>query len=502
MKNKKIPVDITLALKQSSKQSKVQQVETTFELEPLRSQIAPHSFAFASVTFTPAAMTSYSTVFEATLENTPNNIKNKALTFEICGDGNLPRFNILKPSLRNKKGQTLMIFKRCVVEHSDTQLLVLNNDGSLPSKVNFYLNDPDSAFKIKPTIKSNNGVVVKENEDTVSSVIIQPGENISFTVICTPRNIQTYQASLQMTVTDNQFEDTMIQMIGEGYLEDVIFENLHSLTNNGEIEDEVLADEDVTALKSNSISFGDVYVNDKKQLLFTMKNQSKTDCYRFEWPGVSQMTGSNSSIQQTRESALINQSQSNSIDLVGQSQNGNQPVITFSPRIGHLHAGCAKDVKITFKSNEAKFFRKELFSCNLTKISFDKPISEVKDWDDRITLIKWVNEIVLNAQPSGMTSSLNEHPISVAQKYSEMNNLPGAVNQSVNGPLMPAGPSKQIIRKKVVEIEPEPKYVKSDENTQPLELFVSANCDYSKYRCKTNVIRFKDTLMFQTRVFE
>lgn len=446
-------------------------------------------------------MTSYSTIFEATLENTPNTIKNKALTFEICGDGNLPRFSIIKPTLRNKKGQTLMLFKRCVVEHSDTQLLVLNNDGTLPSKVNFFLHDPDSAFKIKPTIKSNNGVVIKDNEDTVSSVIIQPGENISFTVVCTPKNIQTYQASLHMTVTDNQFEDTMIQMIGEGYLEDVIFENLHSLTNTGETEDEVLADEDVTALKSNSISFGDVYVNDKKQLLFTMKNQSKTDCYRFEWPGVSQLTGSNSNMQQTRESAAI-QSQANSIDLGAQSQMGNQPVITFSPRIGHLHAGCAKDIKITFKSNETKFLRKELFLCNLTKISFDRPTSEVKDWDDRITLIKWVNEVVMNTQPSGLASSLNEHPISVAQKFNDMNNLPGAVNQSVNGPILPTGPSKQIIRKKVVEIEPEPRYTKSDENVQPLELFVTANCDYSKYRCKTNVIRFKDTLMFQTRVFE
>ncbi len=108
----------------------------------------------------------------------------------------------------------------------------------------------------------------------------------------------------------------------------------------------------------------------------------------------------------------------------------------------------------------------------------------------------------LNTQPSGLASSLNEHPVSVAQKLTELNNLPGVVNQSLNGSLLPPGPSKQIIRKKVVEIEPEPRYIKSEENTQPLELFVTANCDYSKYRCKTNVIRFKDTLMFQTRVFE
>ncbi|RMZ93881.1 hydrocephalus-inducing -like protein, partial [Brachionus plicatilis] len=46
-----------------------------------------------------------------------------------------------------------------------------------------------------------------------------------------------------------------------------------------------------------------------------------------------------------------------------------------------------------------------------------------------------------------------------------------------------------------------PKFTKSDETIQPLEIFVSANCDYSRYRCKTSSIRFKDTLMFQTRVY-
>ena len=65
-------------------------------------------------------------------------------------------------------------------------------------------------------------------------------------------------------------------MIGEGYMEDVIFENLHSLAGSNESEEDVLADEDVSALKCNSISFGDVYINEKKQLIFTMKNQSKT----------------------------------------------------------------------------------------------------------------------------------------------------------------------------------------------------------------------------------
>lgn len=62
--------------------------------------------------------------------------------------------------------------------------------------------------------------------------------------------------------------------------------------------------------------------------------------------------------------------------------------------------------------------------------------------------------------------------------------------------------NKQVVKRKVVEVEPEPKYVKSDESTSPLELLINANCDYSRYRCRVNSIRFRDTLMFQTRIYE
>ena len=81
--------------------------------------------------------------------------------------------------------------------------------------------------------------------------------------------------------------------------------------------------------------------------------------------------------------------------------------------------------------------------------------------------------------------------------------MPGTVS-SLNGSIaqLPIQTTKQIVRKKVVDVEPEPKYTRVDEHVQPLELFISANCDYSRFRCKTNAIRFKDTLMFQTRVYE
>jgi hydrocephalus-inducing protein len=208
-----------IALKASNKTTRGV-TDSTFVVEPERLQIAPYSFAYATVAFTPSAMAPYSSYFEASLENMPNALKQKSeLKFEIYGDGNLPRFSIIKPTLRNKKGQTLLLFKRCCLNHLDSQQLVLSNEGSLPTKVNFFMYDPDAAFKFRPTVSKSaalqhNGLVIKDNDETVSSVIIQPNTQISFTVTCSPKNVQTYQASLQLTVTDNQFEDTLIQLIG------------------------------------------------------------------------------------------------------------------------------------------------------------------------------------------------------------------------------------------------------------------------------------------------
>ena len=460
------------------------------------------------------AMTSYSSYFEALLENLPNNMKNKGeIRFEIYGEGNLPRFTIVKPTLRNKKSQPLMLFKRSVINHTDSQQLVLSNDGTLPTKVNFFLYDPDAAFKLKPTNRSSiaqSGIVVKDNDETVSSVVIQPGAQVYFTVSCTPKNVQTYQASLQLTVTDNQFEDTLIQLIGEGFMKDIIFENLHSLPGTSEFDEDVLADEDVAALKCNSISFGDIYVNDKKQLLFTMKNQSKTDCYRFEWPA-SQTTTPVATT--TASMSQSNAAQSNppqgsnnpsvvptAESVVNQNPNTN-PAISFSPRVGHLHAGCAKDITVTFKSAESRYMQKELFNCLLNKVTFEQPINEVKDWDDRMTLIKWVNEIV-QTSTNGLQNSFNDQTLLTTQRQlSELGaNLPGSVQQNLSGQSQSS--TKQVLRKKVIETEPEPRNTRSDEIMQPLELFISANCDFCRFRCKTNAIRFKDTLMFQTRVYE
>lgn len=177
------------------------QTETIFDLidTPTRVHIGPHSFAYAVVSFTPSSIATYTCQFEASLDNTPamNAVakRNTSVGFELCGEGTLPRFSILKPSVRNQRGQTHMMFKRTCVGSEDSQLLVLANDGTLAAKLNFSLigDKGQEAFRIRPFSSHGKqerleGIVLKENSvDTgtgpsIASVIIQPGAQAVFEV--------------------------------------------------------------------------------------------------------------------------------------------------------------------------------------------------------------------------------------------------------------------------------------------------------------------------------
>lgn len=94
------------------------------------------------------------------------------------------------------------------------------------------------------------------------------------------------------------------------------------------------------------------------------------------------------------------------------------------------------------------------------------------DWDDRMRTVKWVDVI-----PEEVASKAEEEPLATARK----------------GP-RPA-------KKKVIEVEPEPPFTALEDTVKELELIVSGVCDYAKYKCKVDRVHFKDTLMFQTRVF-
>ncbi|XP_074055255.1 hydrocephalus-inducing protein homolog isoform X3 [Macrotis lagotis] len=429
----KIPCDVNVSVKPVSSKL-VARINDIFEVEPTKMCIASRSQAFATVTFTPQTMQSYQCVFEASLDGLPNFLsKTRNISFDIVGEGNLPRVTVVRPILCNQNGNPLFLFKRLLVGQSDKLPLVLMNPGTIPAQLHVDLKDHRRVFSLKGKPSTNYIYITEENNPEAkskkahtASLIVYPGETAEFDVHFKPNKAEKVVGTIHLSVVNNQYEETTIQMLGEGYEDDITLDNIHGLTSKmdmaeiSEISGKSL-DELLAFARVDHLQFGDCHVGSTYEVTFTITNRSQVNVVRFEWPTVNSLQ--------------------------------------FSPQVGHLHAGCTKDITVTLKSRSAISLNKALVKCKLSRIVFQQPVDQVPDWDNHMRTVKWVE----------------------AAK----------------------GPSNHIpARKKVIETDPEPAHIILDENYQDLELYVSAVVDYSSFRSQVKEVNFKDTLVFQTRVFE
>ncbi|XP_036605974.1 hydrocephalus-inducing protein homolog [Trichosurus vulpecula] len=432
----KIPCDVNVSVKPISARA-VARINDIFEVEPTKMCIASHSQAFATVTFTPQTMQSYQCLFEASLDGLPNFLsKTRNLTFDIIGEGNLPRVTVLRPILYNQKGNPLILFKRLLVGQTEKLPLILKNYGTIPAQLLVDLRDHTRVFSLKGRPTTNYIYITEENNPDekskkahTASLIVYPGEIAEFDVLFKPSRAENVVGTIHLSVVNNQYEETTIQLLGEGYEDDITLDNIHGLATTfkpdmmevTEIAEGKMMEEFLASARADHLQFGDCHVGSIYEVTFTITNRSRANAVRFEWPTM-------------------------------------QP-LNFSPQAGHLHAGCAKDITVTLKSRSAVSLKKALVKCKLSRIVFQQPVDQVPDWDNHMRTVKWVDS----------TKSPNS-------------NIPA--------------------KKKVIDTDPEPVHTVLEENYQELQLYVSAVVDYSSFRSQVKEVNFKETLVFQTRVFE
>ncbi|XP_077145064.1 hydrocephalus-inducing protein homolog isoform X4 [Ranitomeya variabilis] len=426
----KVTCDVALTVKPLSAKS-VARISEIFEIQPPRMSIPSHSHSYASVSFTPQSMQTYQCTFEATVEGIPSSLsKSRTLIFDLAGEGSLPRVTILRPVLRNKRGNPVLLFQRLFIGQSQQLPFVLKNEGSVPAQLNIDLPEDGQAFCLKP--KPNTQCIYPAWRETghmeqsgaglrahTASLILHPGEAAEFEVLFCPQEALPYGGALLVSVLDNQYEKSCVQLVGEGYMEDLTLDNIHSPGELVPLEG-LLEDDLVEAARTEHIVFGDCHIGHQYQVTFTMTNRSHTDAMRFEWP-----------------SAIP---------------------LEFSPQVGHIHAGCAKDVTVSLKSDVAVALHKSRVMCRASRISFLCPPDQVPDWDDRMRTVSWVD---------GGKGSAGQHR-----------------------------------KKKVIETDPEPAHMLLDAEPRDVELLISATVDYAQVTAKCEPVHFRDTLLYQTRVYK
>ncbi|KAG7333195.1 hypothetical protein KOW79_003330 [Hemibagrus wyckioides] len=419
----KIPCKLSLQVKSVPNKMPMRSSEV-FELSPTRMNIPSHSHAFATITFTPQNMQTYLGVFEASLEG-PTGVfslgRSKVLVFDLIGEGNLPCITILKPVQRSKHGQPVLQFKRLLVDKRQILPLVIKNIGNVPAQVSIDLLDKIGVFALRAApgtvcnhISSSHIESEPGTERPVAhlaSLTLTVGQQAEFEVEFHPDVTQNFEATMQLFVKDNPYEKTLIQLLGEGYRDIISLDSISSKVPQEQNSTEAICD---------IVHFGDCHIGHLYHKTFTMTNHSNSVVLRFQWPQ-------------------------------------GEPHLYFSPQIGHLHARCTKEVTVSFSSEQPIVLTAQVMKCKLCQITFQQPVDQVPDWDDRHRTVKWVD----------------------AEK-----------------PLSPQRPAK----KKVVETDPEPVHSVVENSFRELELGISAICDYAKFECDAEPIHFKDTMLFQTRV--
>ncbi|NXA93329.1 HYDIN protein, partial [Melanocharis versteri] len=291
-----------------------------------------------------------------------------------------------------------------------------------------HLDDEHGAFFLKgrhSTLERFYTENVEEDSDENESkppkkpfLFLRRGQSVEFDVIFKPTLAQRLEGKIRVLVGDTYSNKTLIELVGEGYKDDFTLDGLEEDTQERNATSSLKKDI-IDAVRVNHIQFGDCPVGKPCRRTFTITNHTHTKVMRFEWEA--------------------------------------DAIFQFSPKVGHLHPGCAKVITVTLKSDVPATFRRHLVKCKVTQISFEVPRRKVPDWDDRMCVVTW--EDTTKKDPAA--------------------NWPE--------------------KEKMVETAPEPAHAVVEDSSQEAEVYLSAFVAYTQFKLNTIVVQLKDTLPLQTR---
>ncbi|OWK49686.1 Hydrocephalus-inducing [Lonchura striata] len=424
-----LPCDVVLSIKPLSGEEK-SPIKNIFKLYPVKMSIPGSSYAIATVTFTPPEEQNYNCTFKASLVIPKGSvgIEPQILTFTISGKGHKPRLTVVCPSARSKRGNAMLCFKRLQLWDSEVLPLVIHNNGIIPVKFMLLLEDEHGMFFLKgrasPVKVFHTGDVEKEFIGKVSKLpkkplfLLSPGQSAEFDVIFKPTLAQHLEGKIYVLVKDSYSKETLIELVGEGHKDEFTLLGLEDDTQERNVKSSLKKDV-IDAVRVNHIEFGDCPVGKRCYRTFAITNRSLKQFMRFEWEA-------------------------------------DAPFL-FSPKVGHLHPGCAKDITVILKSDVPATFRRHLVKCKMTKVNFELPQKKVPDWDDQMCIVTW--------------------------KDTTRKDLAAAKWPKI---------------KQVVKTAPEPAHTVVEESSQEFEVYLSAVVAYTQFKLSTTMIQFKNTLPFQT----
>ncbi|NXF00443.1 HYDIN protein, partial [Menura novaehollandiae] len=183
-------------------------------------------------------------------------------------------------------------------------------------------------------------------------LLLHRGQSAKFDVIFKPTLARRLEGKIRVSTGGKLYSKTEIELVGEGYKDEFTLDGLEEDPKERNAKSSLRKDI-IEAVRVDNIQFGPCPVGKCCRRTFTITNHSSVEVMRFEWAA--------------------------------------DAPFQFSPKVGHLHPGCAKVITVTLKSDVPATFKRHLVKCKVAKINLELPPAEVHDWDDTMCIGTWVD---------------------------------------------------------------------------------------------------------------
>ncbi|XP_053973139.1 hydrocephalus-inducing protein-like [Hylaeus volcanicus] len=417
----------------------------TFVVEPQNESVPPMSHKTFTVSFTPAVIETFKGILEATVI-LPSNLDEEKLSIKLVGESCVPEVAIIEPIHGNREKATLS-FGRTLINEKNHREFALENIGFIKAKVIVEIDeDRDKVFTFAACPNTQSLLPIwasscEEPNDRCTVVCLMPGNVARFKVTFFPTEVGKRDGKIRLFVVDNPYENMVINLKAECYMEPLVLEGLEFEDNKRgatvgsrnsvarmrrlSTRQSSLASAPASSRPAVSLTYildyGLCFVGKMYKKTFRIANKSPDRWFRFQWT--------------------------------------EHPDLVFVPSIGHIKFQTCKETVATFLAPEPMNLVNTRIECVVWEIACT---DDDEAWDDRQTEVRWES-----VQPD-----------------------------LIDKPKSAEGLSKRIVRPTV-----EPECQSMAGSTKYIQILLSAKVAFSEYSCLVQEIHFKDTLMFQTREY-
>ncbi|XP_043487241.1 hydrocephalus-inducing protein-like [Polistes fuscatus] len=344
---------------------------TTFVVEPQKERIPAHSHKRINIIFAPALIDTYHGYLEIKL-NLPKHLDEEKCIIELIGESCVPEITITEPpAISGVRDGPIVRFHRTLVEETSIDKFAFQNIGLVQANVIVEIyDDPNTIFSFSATTETQ--ILLRSTTDFLDDVrdnryvVVRtmPQDVASFEVKFYPKDVGKYTARIRLFVVDNPYDNLIINLEGESFVELIVLQDLELLNlkydnrreyNNSKKQKlssrlSLSTDPTPPVFLSYKLDYGTCHINKMYTKTFKIINKSLNRCFRFQWTA--------------------------------------HPNVVFVPSIGHLQHSTSKQITATLLESEPKKHDGTKLECVVNQIEISSNTGETS-WDDRQTIVRW-----------------------------------------------------------------------------------------------------------------